>query len=136
MRILPTLAMLIVALPALPAWSGCQDSDDDKDEATLAVEPARDPSSGADELLVSVQGSAAEDPGAASSGGAVGLECLDAAGKTTVAARHPWPFEDEPGYPLPHVHQPASPRQIEATVRCRLTGTRFPIEGGVRGRGG
>ena len=130
---------MLAALQAagLILWSGCGDSsDDDEQPTTLLVERGQNPRGSGQELVVSVQGRANRDPSAASSSSEVGLVCVDAAGKTTVVARHRWPFLDEPGYPYPHVHQPVSPQQLEATVRCRLTDTQFPIDGAVRGEGG
>jgi hypothetical protein len=84
---------------------------------------------GQTELIVSVDGRVARQPELATSAPRVGILCTDRRGRTTLAARHPWPFPEEPGFLFAHVHQPASPDQIERTSRCRLTGTKVVIEG-------
>ena len=85
------------------------------------------------ELIVSVEGIVTRKPGIATSARQVGVVCSDRSGRTTVSAREPWPFPTEPGFGLPHIHQSATPQQIDQTVRCRLTGTRFPIQGELSG---
>ena len=64
---------------------------------------------------------------------AVRVECLGRDGKVVLDARQRWPFVNEPGYDYPHVHQAASPEQLQRAERCRLRGTRVRLEGDVEG---
>ncbi|HVE68308.1 MAG TPA: hypothetical protein VNB64_06985 [Solirubrobacteraceae bacterium] len=109
------------------ALGGCSGGGE-TDPGRLIVERAT-ATDGRAELLVSVDGLAARQPDLVTPARRVGLLCTDGSARTTVAGRHPWPFLAEPGFDRPHVHQPATPRQIERTARCRLTGTRLAVEG-------
>ena len=43
-----------------------------------------------------------------------------------------WPFIEEPNYPLPHTHQPATDQEIARIAECRVTGTTVPLTGRMR----
>lgn len=112
------------------ALGGCSEGGE-TEAGKLIVERATS-AGGRVELLVSVDGLAARRPDLVTSARRVGLLCTDGSARTTVAARHPWPFLAEPGFERPHVHQPATPQQIERTKRCRLTDTQLAVEGVLR----
>jgi hypothetical protein len=131
--VLTRVGPLVVALVAVTAGLVVLTGSGDDDEARLLVERTTSQTTGEPELLVSAAGDAGKDPDVATEPGAVGLVCTDRSGRTTVTGRHPWPFAAEEGFDLPHVHQPAPAREVAATARCRLTGTREPIEGEVGG---
>jgi len=43
-----------------------------------------------------------------------------------------WPFIEEPNYPQPHTHQPASTQDLARIASCRVTGTTVRLEGRMR----
>ena len=100
----------------------------------LIVERTFVPGTKQPELLVSVERSAnvAET---AKNGVSVGLICRDGQGRSVLTARVDWPFIEEPGYPRPHQHQPASDKDLKRISSCRLTGTTAPFAGRMRLRG-
>jgi hypothetical protein len=126
-RVVPGL-VLVVAVVAVVVVSGGSGG---AQRPSLRIEAVNSPETGEPELLVAVRGKAGRDASFATAPGGVGIACVDRAGRTTVTGRHAWPFTGDPGLELPHVHQPASAAQVAATVRCRLIGTREPIEGYV-----
>ena len=76
----------------------------------------------------------AEDnvPGIADGKPAVTLECRDEKGVVVVRGHHAWPFSDtDDGTLDPHVHQTVRPGRSGDLDRCRLVGTRGPLEGQV-----
>jgi hypothetical protein len=87
------------------------------------------------ELIVSVPASN-NVPDTASGRQVVTLECRDGDGRVVVRNRQPWPFTDTDGDTLnPHVHQFVEPRRARRIARCRLAGTKGPLEGRVSGVG-
>jgi hypothetical protein len=62
----------------------------------------------------------------------VQLICVDSGGGTVLHTPQPWPFIIEPGYPLPHIHQPVTPAQMQKIATCRLEGTKSKFEGPLR----
>lgn len=104
-----------------------------KEEYTLKLErlPA---AAGIEELVVSIP-KAVNASSVARGRPTVGLECRDGNQKVVLRTRHPWPFVDEPGYALPHIHEPASPQVLRVIASCRLTGTTVRLAGelGLRG---
>ena len=62
----------------------------------------------------------------------VRLICEDGGGKAVLETNQPWPFINEPGYPYPHIHQPVTPKQLQAIARCHLVGTKTKLEGNLR----
>ena len=65
---------------------------------------------GLGEVLVTVTGKAEVAPGATN----VTFRCLDRRGRLVTAARHPWPLQKDGPDPAPHIHQPASARELGA----------------------
>ena len=100
----------------------------------LVVERAFVPGTKQPELLVSVERSA-NVADTAKNGVSVGLICRDGQGRSVLTARVDWPFVEEPGYPRPHQHQPASDKDLDRISSCRLTGTTAPFSGRMRLRG-
>ena len=71
-------------------------------------------------------------PGIANGRHAVTLECVDRKGATVVRGHHAWPFSDTDGGTVdPHVHQVVPVDRSGDLHRCRLVGTRGPLEGQV-----
>jgi hypothetical protein len=62
----------------------------------------------------------------------VRLICEDAGGKPVLQTNQDWPFINEPGYPYPHIHQPVTPKQLQAIARCHLVGTKTKLSGNLR----
>ena len=108
--------------------------DDDGDGGRLTVERALVPGTQQPEVLVSVQRKL-NVPGTAKDGRTVRLTCTDGDGRTVIQARADWPFLEEPNYPQPHTHQPASTEEIARIAECRVTGTTVTLRGRMRLRG-
>lgn len=111
-------ALLAVAGVALALTSG-----DDKDSqgARMTLERSVSPT-GLGEVLGTVTGKAEVGPRATD----VTLRCLDRRGRPVTAARYPWPLQKDGPEPVPHIHQPASARELDRIERCRL-GTQPPL---------
>jgi hypothetical protein len=126
-RVGPAALLLVLAVVAVVLLAGSGGDD----ESRLIVKPETDAATGQPGLLVSIEGDAGRDPDFARRPGTVGIQCTDAAGKVTVTGTHVWPWTGDQGLDLPHVHQPSTAQKAAATRRCRLTGTREPLEGEV-----
>ena len=115
--------MGVVALAAAEVTTG--------EGGRLTVERSFVPGTRQPELLVSVQRklNVAET---ADDGRTVGLICTDGDGRKVIQARADWPFLEEPNYPLPHTHQPASAEEIARIAECRVTGTTVALSGRMR----
>ena len=101
--------------------------------ASLTLEQFTRPDTGEPELLVSLatpQLNTLETTGGES---VVVLECSDGAGATIIRRPTEWPLEEEVGF-LPHIHQPASRKQLDSVRACTLTGPGIDFEGRVAGR--
>ena len=105
--------------------------DDGGDGDRLTVERSFVPGTRQPEVLVSVQRklNVAET---AENGRTVRLICTDDDGRKVIEARSDWPFIEEPNYPLPHTHQPASPKEIARIAKCRVAGTTVELSGRMR----
>lgn len=106
-----------------------------EEEYSLTLERLPDPRpGGGEELVVSVP-EAVNAANVAKGRRTVELVCHDGRNRVVLRAQHQWPFVDEPGYALPHIHQRASPQVLRAIASCRLTGTTIPLTGelGLRG---
>ena len=68
----------------------------------------------------------------AENGRTVGLECVTTAKRMVINARVEWPFIEEPGYPLPHTHQPATAKELASIETCRVTGVNRRLVGRMR----
>ena len=62
----------------------------------------------------------------------VTLTCVDSGGGTVLSDRQPWPFILEPGYPLPHIHQPVTPAEMQRIATCRVQGSKLKLDGPLR----
>ena len=111
-------ALLAVAGIALALTSG---GDEDPEGARMTLERGLSPT-GLGEVLVTVTGKAEVAPRATN----VTFRCLDRRGRQVTAARHAWPLQRDGPDPVPHIHQPASSRELERIERCRL-GTQPPL---------
>jgi hypothetical protein len=88
---------------------------------------------GQGELIVSVPAST-NVPDTAEGRETVTLECSDGDDRVVVRARQPWPFTDTDADATdPHVHQFVDPRRARRIARCRLPGTKGPLEGRLSG---
>jgi hypothetical protein len=61
----------------------------------------------------------------------VKLVCMDADGDSVLTTDQDWPFIIEPGYPLPHIHQPVTPQQLQRIAKCRIEGTKTKLQGNL-----
>ena len=102
--------------------------------AKLTLEQFGQPGTSKRELLVSSPGPQVNRPEMIAGQPVVWLRCLDREGKTVIRKPHSWPLLEEPGYPLPHIHQPADKRQLSSIRRCLLTGSGIDFAGTVTGR--
>ena len=101
--------------------------------ASLTLEQFTRLDTGEPELLVSLatpQLNTLETTGGAS---VVLLRCSDSTGTTIIRQPAEWPLEEEVGF-LPHIHQPASRKQLDSVRACTLTGPGIDFEGRVAGR--
>jgi hypothetical protein len=129
LRSFAPLAVLfaIVTLPLL-LWTTSSGGD----EKSLIVERSTN-NNGSPELIVSLE----EDLNTLQTTNgrrAVSLECLDRDGEVILEAEQRWPFRTrEKGYAYPHTHQRTTQGQRQRADRCRLKGTRVPLETDVEG---
>lgn len=111
-------AVLAVAGIALALTSG---GDDEDAGARMTLERSVSPT-GLGEVLVTVSGEAEVAPDVK----AVALRCLDRRDRPVTSARYPWPLQKDGQEPQPHIHQAASPSELDRIERCRI-GTRPPL---------
>lgn len=114
---------------AVVALAGGGDGDGDGDR--LTVERFFVPGTRQPELLVSVERKL-NVPKTATDGRTVRLICSDDKGRPVIQARASWPFLEEPNYPQPHTHQPASGGELARIAECRLSGTTVKLRGRMR----
>lgn len=117
------LLVLVLGGVAVIALAGGDD-----DGGDLKVERFVVPGSAQPELLISVSRSL-NVPQTSKEGSTVRLACSDGRGQRVLGGVIQWPFIEEPGYPLPHYHQPASDAELRRISVCRLTGTTKPLQG-------
>jgi len=111
-------ALMAVAGIVLALTAG---GDDDAGGGRMTLERNVSPS-GRGEVLVSVTGEADVAPNVKE----VALRCLDRRDRPVTAARYPWPLQKDAADPQPHIHQAASPSELDRIERCRI-GTRPPL---------
>ena len=104
---------------------------DEGDDGRLTVEQSFVPGTRQPELVLSVQRKLNVSD-TAENGRTVEVVCTDGNGRKVIEARSDWPFLEEPNYPLPHAHQPASPKEIARIAECRLEGTTVALSGRMR----
>jgi hypothetical protein len=124
--IIPALAVLALIVVPILIWatsSGGSDNELRIDESVSAT--------GSPEIVVNVP-TKLNTPEEANNSSNVKLTCVDGGGKTVLATDQDWPFINEPGYPLPHQHQPVTPSQLQRIAKCRLDGTKTKLEGNLR----
>jgi hypothetical protein len=120
--------VLIIATP-LVVWAGFSGGD----EQSFVVERAAS-DSGKPQLIVSLVEEELNTVETTNGRRAVRLECLDDDGRVVLATRKKWPFRaEERGYDYPHVHQTTTLEQRQRADRCRLRGTRVPLQADVEG---
>lgn len=124
----PAALMAVIIVAPLALWAGSSGGD----EKSLLVERATGVT-GAPEFIVYLGEDDLNTLDTTNGKRAVRVECLGRDGKVVLDARQRWPFVNEPGYDYPHVHQAASPEQLQRAERCRLRGTRVRLEGDVEG---
>jgi hypothetical protein len=121
------LVVGVIAVPLI-VWAGSSGGD----EQSLIVERATS-RTGAAEFIVSLVEDDLNTLQTSRGKRAVRVQCLGRDGQVVLDAKRKWPFVDEPGYDYPHAHQPASREQLQQADRCRLRGTRVPLEADVEG---
>ena len=122
------LAAVILAVVLLGGGSGGGDL---PDTAALVVEEGEGPQ-GEPGLIVSLEDPGLNEPRTAENRASVKLECLDKGRGVLVSQDFPWPFSDDGGTGLPHVHQVVPPDGVAAIATCRLSGTAVKFEGALR----
>jgi len=124
----PVIVIVLLVVGPLAIWAATSGgSGDSGDKKGLLVERGVS-ITGAQELILSINGDAQVTTGATS----VRVECDDKNGKAIIDTTQPWPFIDEPGYPYPHVHLADEPENVEGARRCRVLGTDTRLEGKVQ----
>jgi hypothetical protein len=124
--VIPLLAILALIVVPIAIWAATSGGSGEKLRIDQAVSVYGGP-----EIVVNVPkkvNTMSETKGSSN----VRLICEDGGGKTVLSANQDWPFINEPGYPYPHVHQPVTPKQLQAIARCHLVGTKTKLEGNLR----
>jgi hypothetical protein len=123
-------AVFTVAIIAAPLvmWTTSSGSD----EKALMVERYTS-ITGAPELLVSLGDDQPNTLEATGGKKTVRLQCRGREGQPVLVAKPKWPFIKERGYEYPHIHQAATPEQVQQADRCRLSGIGAPLEAEVEG---
>lgn len=122
MIFLVLLALLAGASGLIVVLQGSDDVD-----ATLQLQRAT-AVNGLPELLVTIADET-NDPDTAGGRATVGFECRDAGGELVIQARHGWPLENDGDPPAPHIHQPATERELARIAMCRVVGTEVALRG-------
>lgn len=127
----PAAAVLAIMVVPLLVWSAST-GDEGDDDAALTVE-LPPPFERGDPLLTVTVAERLNKPETARNGRTVKLECLDGSGNVVAQTEQPWPFPaEEQGYG-PHAHQLVPGDKIGSVERCRLRGTKVPLEAEVTG---
>jgi hypothetical protein len=124
--LLPLLAIAALIVVPVLIWAATSGGSDNKLRIDQGVSVYGGP-----EIVVNVPKNL-NTPAEAKNSTSVRLVCVDASGKTVLATDQDWPFINEPGYPYPHIHQPVSPKQLQAIAKCRVEGTKTKLEGNLR----
>jgi hypothetical protein len=124
--IIPALAILAVIVVPILIWATTSGGSSDQLRIDQGVSVYGEP-----EIVVNVP-KKLNTPAEANNSTNVRLVCVDAGGKTVLATDQGWPFINEPGYPYPHIHQPVTPKQLQAIAKCRVEGTKTKLEGNLR----
>ena len=121
--ILPALAILALIVVPILIWATTSGGSDNQLRIDQGVSTYGEP-----EIVVNVPVKL-NNPAEANDAASVKLVCVDSGGKTVLATDQAWPFINEPGYPYPHIHQPVTPKQLQAIAKCRVEGTKTKLEG-------
>jgi hypothetical protein len=124
--IIPALAVLALIVVPILIWATSSGGSDNELRIDESVSPT-----GAPGIVVNIPAEL-NTPEETNNSSNVKLICVDAGGKTVLATDQDWPFINEPGYPLPHQHQPVTPSQLQRIATCRLDGTKTKLEGNLR----
>jgi hypothetical protein len=124
--ILPALAILALIVVPVLIWAASSGGSGDELRIDQGVSVSGEP-----EIVVNVPPKL-NYPAEAKNSTNVRLTCVDAGGGTVLATDQDWPFINEPGYPLPHIHQPVTPAQMQKIAKCRIEGTKTKLEGNLR----
>jgi hypothetical protein len=124
--VVPALAILAVIVVPVLIWATTSGGSSDQLRIDQGVSVYGEP-----EIVVNVP-QKLNTPAEAKNSTNVRLVCVDAGGKTVLATDQDWPFINEPGYPYPHIHQPVTPKQLQAIAKCRVDGTKTKLEGNIR----
>ena len=127
-------AVVAVGVVALALGGSDDDEGGDTVRARLTLERFEQPGSGTPELLVSLPDKKLNVPETTDGETSVLLRCVDSGGAVRLRRPTGWPLLEELGYPLPHIHQPASPAVLRSIRACRLTGPGMNLAGRVPGR--
>lgn len=127
---------VVVAVVLLVVAPG--DSDDDGGDAPRRVVHAKlrleqYAAAGSNELLVSLTDPRLNTLQLTGGERKVTLRCFDAGGAQAFQVPADWPLLEEPGYPWPHIHQPAGDMMLARVRACRLIGPGIDFEGSVPG---
>lgn len=123
------LILVVIAVPLI-AWAAFSTGDE---QQSLSVERWTN-DAGTPELIISLGAQDLNTLETTNGSRTVRLECVGRDGQVVLDAEQRWPFVDEePGYDSPHAHQAASREQLQRADRCRLRGTRVPLEASVTG---
>lgn len=131
---LAAVVVVVVLVLALGDSDGGDDEGGTTARARLTLERFEQPGTGKPELLVTLRDrelNVAETTGGETE---VLLRCVDAGGAVRLRRPTSWPLLEELGYPLPHIHQVASPSVLAKIRACRLTGPGIDFAGRVPGR--
>jgi hypothetical protein len=124
------LIVVIIAAP-LVAWTAT--SGEDEKKPALMVERST-ALTGAPELLISLGEDDMNKLETTRGKQTVRIVCVGRDGKVVLDVTKEWPFVNELGFDFPHTHLVTSRAQVQRAQRCRLRGTRVPLEAVVEGR--
>lgn len=118
------LLALLLGASGLIALAG---GDGGGDGGSVKVEQAPTPDGGV-ELLITISDEL-NVPGTVDGAPTVELVCTDDAGGSVIQAVHTWPLPKDGDPPAAHVHQPASPEELQTVDECALRGTEPQLSG-------
>jgi hypothetical protein len=124
--IIPALAVLALIVVPILIWATTSGGSGDELRIDEGVGITGSP-----EIVVNVPAQL-NTPAEANNATTVKLVCVDGSGKNVLETDQEWPFIEEPGYPLPHIHQPVTPQQLQELAKCRIEGTKTKLEGPLR----
>jgi hypothetical protein len=124
--LLPALAILALIVVPVLIWAATSGGSGNELRIDQGVNVYGSP-----EIVVNVP-KKLNTPAEANNATSVRLTCVDSGGSTVLATTQVWPFITEPGYPLPHIHQPVTPAQMQQIATCRVEGTKTKLEGPLR----